>query len=100
MQRVECVLQRARRARHHGQTCRHLHKQVADPELRRKLTPDYRAGCKRMLISNNYYPALDRPNVDLVTDGGGPEDRASAAPPNPRQKQGGASGTAGRGGQL
>jgi cation diffusion facilitator CzcD-associated flavoprotein CzcO len=40
---------------------------VADPELRAKLTPAYRAGCKRMLISDDYYPALVRPNVDLVT---------------------------------
>lgn len=47
---------------------RYLHKQVKDPALRAKLTPDYRFGCKRVLISNNYYPALLRPNVELVTD--------------------------------
>lgn len=47
----------------------HLEKQVPDPELRAKLTPDYRIGCKRVLISNDYYPALMRDNVDLVTDG-------------------------------
>jgi cation diffusion facilitator CzcD-associated flavoprotein CzcO len=46
----------------------HLHKQVGDPELRRKLTPDYAMGCKRMLISNDWYPALTKPNVELVTD--------------------------------
>ena len=50
------------------QAKRHLHKQVTDPELRPKLTPDYQIGCKRILISNDYYPALARPNVDLVTD--------------------------------
>ncbi len=33
------------------------------------MTPDYRLGCKRILISNDYYPALDRDDVDLVTDG-------------------------------
>ena len=47
---------------------RHLHRQVGDPELRRKLTPTYRMGCKRVLISNDYLPALTRPNVELVTD--------------------------------
>ena len=36
----------------------HLRRQVNDPELRRKLTPDYTIGCKRILISNDYYPAL------------------------------------------
>jgi cation diffusion facilitator CzcD-associated flavoprotein CzcO len=47
---------------------RHLHSQVKDPELREKLTPRYRMGCKRVLISDNYYPALQQPNVELVTD--------------------------------
>jgi cation diffusion facilitator CzcD-associated flavoprotein CzcO len=37
--------------------------------LRAKVTPSYRLGCKRVLISNEYYPALQRPNVELVTDG-------------------------------
>lgn len=46
----------------------HLHAQVADPQLRAKLTPDYEVGCKRVLISNDFYPALTRPNVELVTD--------------------------------
>ncbi|WP_423195274.1 Baeyer-Villiger monooxygenase [Cupriavidus sp. H19C3] len=48
---------------------RHLARQVADPALRRTLTPDYTIGCKRVLISNDYYPALARPNVDVVTTG-------------------------------
>jgi cation diffusion facilitator CzcD-associated flavoprotein CzcO len=48
---------------------RHLNRQVSDRELRRKLTPDYTIGCKRILISDDYYPALDEPNVDVVTDG-------------------------------
>jgi cation diffusion facilitator CzcD-associated flavoprotein CzcO len=47
----------------------HLHKAVEDPELRRKLTPDYVMGCKRVLIANDYYPALTRDNVDVVTAG-------------------------------
>jgi cation diffusion facilitator CzcD-associated flavoprotein CzcO len=47
---------------------RHMHSQVADPALRRALEPNYRLGCKRMLFSNTYYPALTQPNVELVTD--------------------------------
>lgn len=46
----------------------HLAQQVTDPALRARLTPDYKIGCKRVLISNDYYPALQRPNVDLVTE--------------------------------
>jgi cation diffusion facilitator CzcD-associated flavoprotein CzcO len=48
---------------------RHLKRAVADPVLRAKLTPDYLMGCKRVLISNDYLPALTQPNVELVTDG-------------------------------
>lgn len=47
---------------------RHLERQVPDPELRRKLTPEYLPGCKRLLPTNAYYPALTRENVELVTD--------------------------------
>jgi cation diffusion facilitator CzcD-associated flavoprotein CzcO len=42
---------------------------ISDPELRKAVTPNFQIGCKRILISNDYYPALDRDNVDLVTDG-------------------------------
>jgi cation diffusion facilitator CzcD-associated flavoprotein CzcO len=48
---------------------RHLRSQVADPELRAKLTPDYEIGCKRILISNDFYPSVTKPNVEVVTDG-------------------------------
>jgi len=48
---------------------RHLNKSVKNDNLRAKLTPDYPLGCKRILISNDYYEALARPNVDVVTDG-------------------------------
>jgi len=41
---------------------------IADPGLRAKVTPHYEIGCKRILISNTYYPALAADNVDLVTD--------------------------------
>ncbi|MCG8671552.1 MAG: NAD(P)/FAD-dependent oxidoreductase [Pseudomonadales bacterium] len=43
--------------------------QVKDKELAKKLTPDYTLGCKRVLISNKYYPTFNRDNVELVTDG-------------------------------
>ncbi|MEX2195418.1 MAG: NAD(P)/FAD-dependent oxidoreductase [Thermoleophilaceae bacterium] len=46
----------------------HMRRQVGDPELRTKLTPGYRLGCKRLLPSNEYYPALAEPNVELVAD--------------------------------
>ncbi|WP_207955721.1 flavin-containing monooxygenase [Rubrobacter marinus] len=45
----------------------HLEQQVGDPDLRARLRPDYEIGCKRVLISNDFYPALDRPNVELVS---------------------------------
>lgn len=48
---------------------RQMRKHIADPELRRRLTPNYRAGCKRILLANDYYPALARPNVDVITAG-------------------------------
>jgi cation diffusion facilitator CzcD-associated flavoprotein CzcO len=47
----------------------HLARQIADPDLRAKLTPNYRMGCKRVLISNDFYPALARPNVSLESGG-------------------------------
>jgi cation diffusion facilitator CzcD-associated flavoprotein CzcO len=47
---------------------RYLHASVADPALRRALTPRYRMGCKRILPSNDFYPALTRANVEVVTD--------------------------------
>jgi len=49
------------------QAKRHLRKQIPDPDLRARLTPDYQIGCKRVLISNDYYPTFSRSNVDLVT---------------------------------
>jgi len=48
---------------------RHLRSQVPDPALRAKLTPSYAPGCKRILLSNDYLPALGRPNVEVVSDG-------------------------------
>jgi len=48
---------------------RHLEKSIADPALRAKLTPSWRIGCKRILLSNDYLPALAKPNVEVVTEG-------------------------------
>jgi cation diffusion facilitator CzcD-associated flavoprotein CzcO len=45
----------------------HMRRQVPDPELRRALTPDFAIGCRRVLRSSDYYPALVRDNVELVT---------------------------------
>ena len=45
----------------------HLRRQVRDPVLRQQLTPPYPLGCKRIIYSNDFYPALTRPNVALVT---------------------------------
>jgi cation diffusion facilitator CzcD-associated flavoprotein CzcO len=45
-----------------------LRKQVRDLELRAKLVPDYPFGCKRVLFSNDWYPAIAQPNVALVTE--------------------------------
>ncbi|WP_049575692.1 flavin-containing monooxygenase [Streptomyces sp. SBT349] len=47
----------------------HLRRSVRDPALRRALTPDYRIGCKRILLSNDWYPALQKPHVRLVAAG-------------------------------
>jgi cation diffusion facilitator CzcD-associated flavoprotein CzcO len=47
----------------------HLRRQIADPELRSKLTPSFPFGCNRLIFSNDYYPALARNNVELVTEG-------------------------------
>ncbi|MFF6979630.1 flavin-containing monooxygenase [Streptomyces sp. NPDC008343] len=48
---------------------RNMGRSIKDPALRAKLTPDYRIGCKRILLSSEYYPALAQSNVDLVASG-------------------------------
>jgi cation diffusion facilitator CzcD-associated flavoprotein CzcO len=47
----------------------HMRRQISDPELLEKVTPDYTVGCKRILPSDRWYPALGRANVDLETAG-------------------------------
>ncbi|MFI5095493.1 MAG: flavin-containing monooxygenase [Candidatus Acidiferrales bacterium] len=48
---------------------RHLNRAIKDPRLRAALTPNYELGCKRVLVSDDFYPTLTRPNVELVSDG-------------------------------
>ncbi len=47
---------------------KNIHRSIQDPELRAKVTPEFTMGCKRVLLSNTYYPALAQPNVDVETD--------------------------------
>jgi cation diffusion facilitator CzcD-associated flavoprotein CzcO len=70
---LELVMLRAVKSRRFGRLferigLRHLARQVSDPGKRAKLTPRYEFGCKRLLMSNTYYQALDRPNADVVTE--------------------------------
>ena len=47
----------------------YLRRTIADPALRAKLTPSFELGCKRILITSTWYPALAQPNVDVVASG-------------------------------
>jgi len=60
-QRVLSLLESVARA--------HLRRSVRDPALRAKLTPRYRIGCKRIIFSDDYLPALAKPNVEVITTG-------------------------------
>ena len=51
-----------------AQALANIRKGISDPALREAVTPDYQIGCKRILISNTWYPTLDRDDVELVTD--------------------------------
>jgi cation diffusion facilitator CzcD-associated flavoprotein CzcO len=51
-----------------GMSLRHLHNQVRDPALRRKLRPSFQFGCKRILVSDDYWASFERENVELVTE--------------------------------
>lgn len=48
--------------------CSEALQQIADPVLREKLQPDYRAACKRLVVSHNFYDAVQQPSVDIVTE--------------------------------
>ena len=47
----------------------HLEDSIKDPVLKEKLRPNYRAACKRLIMSDTFYPAMQKPNVELVTEG-------------------------------
>ena len=47
----------------------HLKKKIKDPKLRRKLTPDYEVGCKRLVVNTTFYDAIQKPNASLCTQG-------------------------------
>ncbi|KIG17485.1 Cyclohexanone monooxygenase [Enhygromyxa salina] len=51
------------------QALRYLHHQIKDPQLRERLRPNFTFGCKRVLLSDDYYPALAQDNVSLVSAG-------------------------------
>ena len=53
----------------HAACEQNLETSVTNPELRERLRPNYRAACKRLVISDRFYPAIQRPNAKLVTEG-------------------------------
>jgi cation diffusion facilitator CzcD-associated flavoprotein CzcO len=63
------VVTPGKRRRAVANSCRKYLASVEDPELRRKLTPDYEPLCKRLIMSRDFYPALMQEHVDLVVDG-------------------------------
>lgn len=52
----------------HRMVRKHMRRSVSDPQLRSKLTPDYALGCKRILLSDDFLPAVQQANVELVTE--------------------------------
>lgn len=48
---------------------RNLKKSIKDPELKKKLTPNYRVGCKRVIVNSTFYPAIQKSNAHLITEG-------------------------------
>lgn len=48
---------------------RYLKKSIKDPELRKKLTPSYTVGCKRVIVNNTFYEAIQKPNASLICEG-------------------------------
>ncbi len=73
MQRMDRILypiihNSKRRDKLAGLVRKHLHHAISEPELREKLDPEYELGCKRILISDDFYATLKRANVDLITD--------------------------------
>ena len=63
------VVEPGRRRRAVAERCRAYLESVKDPELRRKLTPEYEPMCKRLIMSRDFYPTLEKDHVELVTEG-------------------------------
>lgn len=63
------VVEEGRLRRNLAKGCRDHLATVEDPELRRKLTPDYEPGCKRLIMSRTFYPTMQKENVHLETSG-------------------------------
>jgi cation diffusion facilitator CzcD-associated flavoprotein CzcO len=63
------VVEPGRRRQAIAERCRRHLETVRDPELRRKLTPDYEPMCKRLIVSADFYPTLQKEHVELVTEG-------------------------------
>ena len=66
---ASAVVKPGRLRRNLGVGCRSHLETIADPELRRKLTPTYEPGCKRLILSRDFYKTMQKENVELVTDG-------------------------------
>jgi len=62
------VVKPGRLRRNLSKGCKGYLNTIADPELRRELTPDYEPGCKRLVLSRDFYKTMQKENVDLVTD--------------------------------
>jgi cation diffusion facilitator CzcD-associated flavoprotein CzcO len=62
------VVEPGKRRQAMADRCRRHLRKVRDPELRQKLTPDYEPGCKRLIMSRSFYPTLQKPHVELVTE--------------------------------
>ncbi len=60
---------REQMAKLEAQCRQNLEENVHDNRLRGRLTPDYRVACKRLVMSDDFYPAIQRPNAELVTSG-------------------------------
>ncbi|KAI5060744.1 hypothetical protein GOP47_0025164 [Adiantum capillus-veneris] len=67
---VGCLLLASKGMRRVAQKAalRHMHGIIEDRDMRRKLEPKYELGCKRILLSSSFYPALTRPNVEIIAD--------------------------------
>jgi cation diffusion facilitator CzcD-associated flavoprotein CzcO len=62
------VVERGAQRQAIARRCRRHLRKIRDPQLRAKLTPDYQPACKRLILSRTFYPTLQQPHVELVTE--------------------------------